>query len=908
MQGDLNRRGKRKATGMKQKIKLASGDATMNLSKHKFSARLLSLLLAMALATGIGPMSALAITSDVHLTTNVTQNEGPATGMSIVNGMAQQVFAYSDVHASDYTNATSELYRFIVYVETDYDTDCDGKCDLVRTYVQVPRAAVEGKYKAPTIFTADPYSAGMRATGNEFKFDFESAAVDDEALKGQPAHRIPSGIISSEDLALDTTLTKFSDWNYELDGKTFPSGITSLDYYLVCGFATVQSAGLGTYGSEGIECCGTVMERDAFVDVVEWLHGKEDRRAYADAAGTVEVKATDWSSGRVGMTGLSYPGAMCFEVATSGVEGLETVVPVAGPSSWYDDSNSQGINTFSSWSYNYTTVLADTCASRLFPEDSDQELLALYQRYRTSMRNAQVSLMGDYGPYWAARDWYTEAKEKKTIKASALIVTGLNDENVSTKHFDLMREAFLASGCEVKCLLHQNRHIIPADDVSGTDIMIKNHTYLEWTNLWFTRALLDVDNEASDLANFTVQSNVDGLFYDSDKWNSSDAVTMRPGKAGQTTVSAEDARSDLEALVSDVFNGATTKNAACWTFAANTQMTIAGRIPVHVRAKVDDVRAGDIPMSVVLLDAADKPYSAFGVGEIENEVIEKGSGSSLSYDLVRWKQGQTTKKVVSTGTVDLRNPEAGYEPATATTRNQPISADTYYDYTVFLNPTYYTVQPGHHLELYVVPFLNYIEYESEEGRDYMLARQGLDPASIMTLRKDYAFTIDNASSYTTLPLTGTQKYPIDITGAVVAKISAKTYTGKAFKPTPAVTYAGKQLVKGTDYSLSYKNNKKVGTAKVVITGKGSYTGTKTVKFTIKKAGMKKVSAKKLKARKYTGKKIKPSPKVTYKGKKLKKGRDYELSYKNNKKRGTAMAIITGKGNFKGKKIMKFKIR
>ena len=41
--------------------------------------------------------------------------------------------------------------------------------------------------------------------------------------------------------------------------------------------------------------------------------------------------------------------------------------------------------------------------------------------------------------------------------------------------------------------------------------------------------------------------------------------------------------------------------------------------PVHVRAKVDDVSAGDIPMSAVLLDIADAPYSAFGIGGIENE-------------------------------------------------------------------------------------------------------------------------------------------------------------------------------------------------------------------------------------------------------------------------------------------------
>lgn len=61
-----------------------------------------------------------------------------------------------------------------------------------------------------------------------------------------------------------------------------------------------------------------------------------------------------------------------------------------------------------------------------------------------------------------------------------------------------------------------------------------------------------------------------------------------------------------------------------------------------------------------------------------------------------------------------------------------------------------------------------------------------------------------------------------------------TYTGKAIKPTPTVKLDGKKLVKGTDYTVSYKNNKKTGKAYVIIKGKGSYTGTVKVAFTIKK--------------------------------------------------------------------------
>ena len=177
--------------------------------------------------------------------------------------------------------------------------------------------------------------------------------------------------------------------------------------------------------------------------------------------------------------------------------------------------------------------------------------------------------------------------------------------------------------------------------------------------------------------------------------------------------------------------------------------------------------------------------------------------------------------------------------------------------------------------------------------------------------------VDNDAA--TLPLTSTWKAvapvsppatpaPVDISGAAVARIATKTYTGKAIKPSPAITYADKQLVRGVDYDLLYKANVKVGTAKVAIVGKGAYTGSKTVKFKIKKASVKKAKAKKLKARKYTGRAIKPKPKLTYKGKKLKAGRDYKLTYKNNKYRGVAKIIVKGKGNFKGKKVVKFRIR
>ena len=79
---------------------------------------------------------------------------------------------------------------------------------------------------------------------------------------------------------------------------------------------------------------------------------------------------------------------------------------------------------------------------------------------------------------------------------------------------------------------------------------------------------------------------------------------------------------------------------------------------------------------------------------------------------------------------------------------------------------------------------------------------------------------------------------INISGASVSFTSIKgkmTYTGKKRRPAVQVVLNGKTLVKDTDYTVSYKNNVNAGTAAVVISGKGGYTGSVEKTFTIIKA-------------------------------------------------------------------------
>ncbi len=65
-----------------------------------------------------------------------------------------------------------------------------------------------------------------------------------------------------------------------------------------------------------------------------------------------------------------------------------------------------------------------------------------------------------------------------------------------------------------------------------------------------------------------------------------------------------------------------------------------------------------------------------------------------------------------------------------------------------------------------------------------------------------------------------------------------TYNGRQRKPVATVKYGSKTLTKGRDYTVAYKNNINTGTAEIVLTGRGNYTGTTKKKFAITPAAWK----------------------------------------------------------------------
>lgn len=74
--------------------------------------------------------------------------------------------------------------------------------------------------------------------------------------------------------------------------------------------------------------------------------------------------------------------------------------------------------------------------------------------------------------------------------------------------------------------------------------------------------------------------------------------------------------------------------------------------------------------------------------------------------------------------------------------------------------------------------------------------------------------------------------PASITVASAGPIADQTYTGKEIKPVAKLTFNGKTLNAGTDYTLSYSKNKAVGTGTVTVTGKGNFTGSRALSFWI----------------------------------------------------------------------------
>ena len=144
-------------------------------------------------------------------------------------------------------------------------------------------------------------------------------------------------------------------------------------------------------------------------------------------------------------------------------------------------------------------------------------------------------------------------------------------------------------------------------------------------------------------------------------------------------------------------------------------------------------------------------------------------------------------------------------------------------------------------------------------------------------------------------------------GLITLSETSYVYDGTYKKPAATVTFGGKVLQEGKDYTISYRNNLNVGVTTVIATGMGDYTGYTSKNFTITKREMAGGTVSVASSLSFTGSNITPSVTVKVAGRTLTSGTDYTVSYSNNKNVGKATVKITGKGNYSGSLSAKFDI-
>lgn len=618
-----------------------------------------------------------------------------------LNGRAQPIFPYTtgEKEDQDYKYEDSQIVRFPVYVETDYDTDADGKPDLVKAIVQLPKAVAQGDFKAATILEARPYVAG---TLDENYVTLESLGLptdgsyDMKKLHSQPAKRQP---VSSETTVEAAKKAKASDWYYYSPYEYIYDyeDLNWYDYFLVRGYAFISSAGLGTKGSEGFNTTGSDLEINAFKNIIEWVNGK--RKAYTDKTSNVEIKA-DWATGNVAMTGLSWAGTTTFGVAATGVEGLKTIVPAAGIASWYDYFNSQGTQ-FGNAPYSDLSWLSLYVSTRMLDQDDWAGIWQNYSNYINQLNKDQYAHDRNYSDVWKERD-YTLHPEN--LKTSALIVHGLNDDNVKTKHFELMYDALKKAGQDVKLYLHQGDHVYPAAMSRGYGITANGQDFYDLLNTWLTHYLYGVNNHVESLPAVLAQNNYDPSKWTSyDNWKSSQRLFLNASsKRLEETISSDYAAAGVEiANRNETVSKASSKANLTFVSDVTEDTTIKGHIPVHFKAALAKGQGKNFQINALLVDVADEDFDVVGNGSVKQDKTADGfwMGSNLSnLSVAEYETIKTKYKVIAKGWINLANPESGYDSASSRASIEPKVGE-YHDYTVYLQPNLYTVKKGHKLAL-----------------------------------------------------------------------------------------------------------------------------------------------------------------------------------------------------------------
>lgn len=386
-------------------------------------------------------LTSLAFTLVLLPDTGRAQESSTITAPVVENGMTQVIEEFSDPET---------WVRHDLWVETEFDSDGDGELDRMHVAVTRPQQTESGDLKLPVIYETSPYYAGTARPPYDFFWDVrqELGETSPERTEGPDVQRrTQRPVISNSHI-----------------GTWVPRG-----------FVVVHSSSPGTGLSDGAPTVGGENESLAPKAVIDWLNGRAP--GYDSRDGGEKVEAY-WSTGSVGMTGTSYNGTLPLAAATTGVEGLNAIIPVAPNTSYYHYYRSHGlVRSPGGYIGEDIDVLYD------FIHSGDEAMRERNNRVvrDTEMAQGMDRVTGDYNEFWAGRDYLNQLDD---LTAPVLMAHAFNDWNVMPEHSYRIYEALQEKGIPTMIYYHQGGH--------------GGQPPLDLMNKWFTRYLLGVENGIED--------------------------------------------------------------------------------------------------------------------------------------------------------------------------------------------------------------------------------------------------------------------------------------------------------------------------------------------------------------------------------------------------------------------------
>ena len=340
---------------------------------------------------------------------------------------------------------SSNWIRHDLWVETEFDTDGDGKKDRMHVDVTRPGQTETEGLKLPIVYASSPYYAGTagNAPGLFWDVKHELGAPEKPRTQVEVVRRGKRPIISNDEIMT----------------------------WVPRGYIVVHSSSPGTGLSQGSPTVGGDNESLAPKAVIEWLTGKDN--GYTSPDGNEKVKAY-WSTGKVGMTGTSYNGTLPLAAATTGVSGLEAIIPIAPNTSYYHYYRSNGLVRSPG---GYLGEDIDVLYDFIHSGDESKRAYSNKTVRDTEMAQGMDRASGDYNDFWAGRDYLNDMEP---MKAALLMSHGFNDWNVMPEHSYRIYEAARAKGIPSMIYYHQNGHGGPPP--------------FSMMNRWFSRYLHGAEN------------------------------------------------------------------------------------------------------------------------------------------------------------------------------------------------------------------------------------------------------------------------------------------------------------------------------------------------------------------------------------------------------------------------------